>query len=326
MLIEVLDVHGHIGMRYRVNGAGGQCRIGRSIACDVTLDDVHVAAEHALLTLQADGAVLVQDLQTRNGIRVDDILIDPVAGLVIADGELRIGRTRVRVRTSVAPLPPERPFRRDVLRRHRTLLASCGVLLCLAYAAFQQWTLAPEQFVERLLVALLLVVAVLAGWVGAWTLVSRLTVGAWKVRIHLAIASFCIGFWVWGGWLHGLAAFTLQSPWITPLMIPLAAAVAWVAAWLHLRNATLVPRLSSAILAMLAPLLCAGVWWLIDQQLDSRTVNRVATGAAVFPASVRVAPSMDLGDYLSDVAALKREANRNRQESLQEVPVLDAPE
>jgi hypothetical protein len=40
---------------------------------------------------------------------------------------------------------------------------------------------------------------------------------------------------------------------------------------------------------------------------------------------VRVAPSMELGDYLSDVASLKREASRNRQQSLLAAPVLDEP-
>jgi hypothetical protein len=75
---------------------------------------------------------------------------------------------------------------------------------------------------------------------------------------------------------------------------------------------------------MLAPLICGGVWWLVDLQLDPRTVNRVTLGPRVYPSSPRLAPSTDLGDYLTDVAALKREANRNRQESLLEAPIFDA--
>ena len=35
---------------------------------------------------------------------------------------------------------------------------------------------------------------------------------------------------------------------------------------------------------------------------------------------------MDLNDYLTDAATLKREASRNRQQSLLETPVLDTNE
>jgi hypothetical protein len=53
-------------------------------------------------------------------------------------------------------------------------------------------------------------------------------------------------------------------------------------------------------------------------------VNRVELGPRVQPPALQLAPSMDPGDYLSDVAALKREANRLRQASLLETPILDA--
>ncbi len=46
----------------------------------------------------------------------------------------------MRVRTADAKLEPERPLRRDLLLRHRTVLAVSGVVLCLAFAALLQWT------------------------------------------------------------------------------------------------------------------------------------------------------------------------------------------
>jgi hypothetical protein len=107
-------------------------------------------------------------------------------------------------------------------------------------------------------------------------------------------------------------------------MIALAAVVAFTAAWLHLRNATHLPQVSAVILALAVPLLCGGVWWVVDLQLDPRTVNRVELGPRVYPPALRLAPSVDLNDYLTDVAGLKRDASRNRQQSLLENPVLDA--
>lgn len=323
MLVEVLDDHGHVRQMLRVEGAGARCRIGRGLACDVILEDPFAAAEHALLTLGQDGRVHLQDLATRNGVRVDGRLIDPRDGRILASGELRIGRTRVRLRTGETPLAPERPFRRDLLRRHRTALAATGLLLCCAFAAFLQWTLAPEHLAPRVLIAVLVALAVLAIWTGTWSLVSRLSVGAWRVRIHLAIAAICVGLWAWGYWLYGLAAFALQWHWLGPFMAMLAAAVALVATWLHLHHATYLRRVVSLPLAVLTAVLCCGVWWLIELQVDPRTVNRVQLGKRIYPPSLRLAPSMDAGDYFTDVAGLKRDANHNRQQSLLENPILD---
>ncbi len=198
MLVEVLDVHGHVQTKLRVSGAGATCRIGRSLACDVVVDDAYAAAEHTLLTLLPDGQVLVQDLGTRNGTRVDGHRIDPAAGRTISHGEMHIGRARVLVRTLEASLPPERLFRRDLLQGHRTGFAVTGMLVCFAFAAFLQWTYAPERLAPRVLIAELVALTGLALWVGAWTLISRLTVGAWQLRIHLSIAAFCTGLWALG--------------------------------------------------------------------------------------------------------------------------------
>jgi hypothetical protein len=326
MLVEVLDVHGHVQHRLRLAGAGSQIRIGRSIVCDLPIDDAFAAAEHVLLQLQQDGRVLVRDLETLNGTRLGRQLIDARDGRIIAGGELLIGRTVVRVRTAETPLPPERRFRRDLLRRYRSLLALAGLLLCLAFAAFLQWTYDPEQLAQRILVAELLVVAGLTLWVGAWALVSRLTVGAWQVRVHLAIATCCVAMWLWGYWLYALGAFALQWSWLGTVMAGLAGLVALLAAYLHVRNATTFQRVVAVLLAALAPLLGGGVWWLVDLQVDPRSVNHVEGGADIFPPSLRLAPSVDAGDYLGDMAALKRSANRNRQQSLLESPIFDVGE
>jgi hypothetical protein len=325
MLVEVLDVHGHVQVRHRVAGAGGQCRIGRSLDCEVVIDDPYAAPEHARLTLLGDGRVLVQDLGSRNGTRFAGEAVG-ADGRILTKGEVLVGRTPVRVRTPDGPLPPERRYRRDALRHHRTALAVAGVLLCLAFAGFLQWTHAPEQLGQRVVVALLAVIGGLAVWVGAWALVSRLATGAWQVRVHLAIAAFCIGLWVWGYWLYTVADFALQRRWVGPAMAALAALVAFAAAYLHLRNGTQFRRLVCAVLASVVPLLCGGVWWSLQMQIDPRTVNRVDLGASVYPPALRLAPSLDLADYLADAGELKRDANRNRQRSLLEIPLLDAEE
>jgi hypothetical protein len=326
MLLEVLDDHGDVVLRQRFTGGQTRCSIGRSLSCDIPIDDPFAAAEHALLTLREDGRVQVQDLGTRNGVRIEGMRIDAREGWVITGGELRIGRTRVRVRTGSEPLPPERLFRRDLLQVYRTPIALIGVLACLAFAVFMAWLVRPTAVAQAVIVGVLVAAAILGLWAGSWALVSRLTVGAWQLRIHLALASVCVALWAWGYWLHGLAMFALQWRWLTPAMVALAGVVAFLVAWRHLHYATRLRRFASLLMAMLAPVLGGGVWWLLDQQLDPRTVNRVVQGPPIHPPSVRVSPSLDLADYLADAGELKREANRNRQQSLLAAPILDEEE
>ena len=119
MLLELLDDHGRVLQRQRITGAGSQCRIGRSVACDLVIEDGYAAAEHTLLTLQPDGRVEVQDLGSLNGTRINDRRLVSGSSEIVADGHLIVGRTRLALRTLHTPLTPERVFRRDLLRRHQ---------------------------------------------------------------------------------------------------------------------------------------------------------------------------------------------------------------
>jgi hypothetical protein len=323
-LVDVFDVHGHVHQRLRLAGSGSQCCIGRSLDCDIVIDDAFAASRHTLLVLQEDGRVLVRDLQTHNGTRVAGRRLRGGEEAAIAEGELLIGRTHVRVRTREAvALPEERPFRRDLLRRHRSALAAAGLALCLLFAALSQWLAAPEKLAPRVLIALLVTLVVLAVWTGFWSLVSRLSIGAWQIRIHLSIAAIFVAVCAWGYVLHQLLSYMTQWSGLTPVALLVGAALALVAAWLHLRNATPYSPPLALSLASLAPLLLIGVLWLTDLLVDPRNVNRVELGPDVYPTVARVAPSTDLADYLSDAAALKRDANRNRQESLLQSPLQD---
>jgi hypothetical protein len=52
-------------------------------------------------------------------------------------------------------------------------------------------------------------------------------------------------------------------------------------------------------------------------------VNRIETGPDVYPSLLRFSPTTDLADFLAESENLKRAANRNRQASLLEAPLID---
>jgi FHA domain len=324
MLIEQIGPHGHLLVRQRFEGAGTGCRIGRDLDCDVVVDDEHAAPQHALLTLLEDGRVSVRDLGTRNGTRVDGQRVPAGAAAVIGQGEVIVGGTRLRVRTRHTPMRPERVFRRDFVRRHRTLLAAGGVSVCVAYGVFLRWLDAPSSMLLGATTATLVTLGLIALWTGLWALTTKLNHGIWQVRVHVAIASIGAAFCAWGYWVAGLVAFAAQWSALVQIGVAVVGAVALAALYLHLREATHYRRRVAWALAGAATLVIGAIAWVIAVGVDDSDVSRVDLGPDVRLGAERVVPNWDIADYLAEVDKLKRAAGRERQKSLLDAPLADA--
>jgi FHA domain len=323
MLVEQIGPHGQPLLRQRVEGTGTECFVGRDLGCDIVVDDEHAASRHALLTLLEDGRVRVRDLGTRNGTRVDGDRV-PVAGAIIEQGEVIVGRARLRIRTLHTPIGPERIFRGDFVRKYRTLLAAVGVSACIAYGGFLQWLNAPSSLFRSVTTAALVALGLIALWTGLWSLTTKLNHGSWHVRVHLAIASIGAAFCAWAWWLSGLVAFAAQRSWLVQVGIAVMGATALVALYLHLREATYYGRRISLALACAAALVIGAIAWIIAVGVDDGSVNRVDLGPDVRLDARRIVPNRDIADYLADVNRLQRAAGRERQKSLLNVPLADA--
>jgi FHA domain len=324
MLIEQVSPHGQPVLRQRVEGAGTQIRVGRDLGCDIVVDDEHAAPAHAVLTLQEDGRVAVRDLGTRNGTRVNRRRIPFDTGAVIEQGELIVGRTRLRVRTRHTPIGTERVFRRDFVQRHRTLLAVAGLSACLAYAVFLRWLDAPSSLPRRATVAGLVTVGVIALWSGLWSLTTKLNLGSWNVRVHVTIASIAAAFCAWSYWVAGLVAFATQWSFLVQAGIGVVALTVMLAMYLHLREATHYGRRIALAVACAATLLFGAIAAIVTIGADDGNVTRVDLGPNVRLGARRVVPNRDIADYLAEVDELKRTAARKRQQSLLDAPLADA--
>jgi hypothetical protein len=322
MLIEVLDTHGRCHSQHRIVNVGASCKIGRSLSCDIVLDDAHAAPEHASLTLLEDGRISVADLDSRNGTRVAAHHLC-AAATVVEDGRLIVGRTHVRVRTLHSALPPEKLFRRDIVQRHKTLLAMVGIALSLGYVAFNEWQEAPDQMARDIFLAVLIGLMIIGAWIGLWALITRVSHGAWALRTHLAIVANGAALVLWSSVVFDIAAFATQWEWLATLLRVVAVGVILGALYLHLRNATHMAARVAVIVAVAIPLALGGTAAWIAWQGASRNVNRLELGTNVYPPQVRIAPARELNDYLTHANELKGEANRNRQTSLAEMPIAE---
>ena len=326
MLVEQVDPHGHRVLRQRFTGAGTECCVGRDLGCAIVVDDEHAAARHALLTLLDDGRVRVQDLGTRNGTRVDGNRVPADTGAVIEQGEIIVGRTQLRIRTLHTPIGQERVFRREFVRRHRTILAVTGVSACVLFAGFMQWLDAPSSLVRNVATAVLVALGLIALWTGLWALATKLNHGSWHLRVHLTIASIGAAACAWGYWVASLVAFAAQWSAMVQTGVAVVGATALVALYLHLRESTHYGRRIVLVLASAATVVIAAVAWVVAIGVDDGNVSRVDLGPDVRLEARRIVPNRDLADYLAEVDKLKLAAGRERQKSLLNAPLADDEE
>lgn len=267
--VEVLGRRGQILERIRVDDL--PLTIGRAYDCDLILDDPTVSPHHAQLRRDSDGALVLVDLESHNGVfaggghaRVSRVVLDGGA-------EVRLGHAALRFRRPDHPVAETQPLESGhPLLRWATahwsavLVGGAAVLLV---SVWELWRAAfveidPAQLAQGRLNALLL----MALWAGAWALCGRLLVHA---------ARF-VGHWVAVcGYAVGQIAVRLVLSYARFVLAPIAAlqrAEALLEAlllaallWVHLRLATALQVRRRVLVVLVAASL-----WLAYQELELR--------------------------------------------------------
>lgn len=187
MWVEVLDRHGDIAARYRFDDIKRwPVRVGRAPDNDIVLDDPHVAPHHALISMDRDGHLYIDDEGTLNGL-VNEATKQRQARVACATHPLvRLGRTRLRVRDGREAVAPERPLQNEV----GSAWIALGLTLMLAVVSLLDLWLGyigntpTSHFVMPMMMLSLLILV----WTSGWAIVSRIFAGqAWYSR-HLVTA------------------------------------------------------------------------------------------------------------------------------------------
>jgi hypothetical protein len=313
-LVEVLSAHGRVEYRERfdVPEGGRKIKLGRSLDADVILDDPHVAALHAAIGIDADGAVTITDLESRNGIIV--------AGrrqrgtMPIGNGEFKLGRTRLRVRTDGAPLAPERTdHEMDLsLVRNVSWVASISAAAWLAIVFYVTWLEAPRDFPTTFAGTLSFALAISAAWVSIWALLARMLQGEWRWLTHAAIFfGISAVVFVLDVILDvGLFALGLpQGRWRETVLIALGLALLL---HLHLINVSAIRRRTALVFAGLLPILIIGTTAWVQARSQARDVNHISVREKLYPPALRLRAGIGVDEYFASAAKLKAQADEKR--------------
>jgi hypothetical protein len=191
--VEFLDRRGNIRERVRVDSF--PATVGRSYANAVIVDDRLVNAEHLRLSVDDEGAIVVEDLNTVNGTRLSKARERIERHRIPAGGEalIRIGQTVLRLRGSDFPVGPAASSR-PLLGSFRRYVENSAIAFVVFITGFSINVFSYAQGIHKKVIwsdlireslALLIVFAL---WAGFWSFVNRLVAHSFRFMSHLAIS------------------------------------------------------------------------------------------------------------------------------------------
>jgi pSer/pThr/pTyr-binding forkhead associated (FHA) protein len=215
LIVELLDERGG-GARERYRCQSSPVTIGRGYACDVVVDDPYVSVEHLRLEWSDDGWS-ARDLASENGtyLAASGRRITAAEPLG-AETVLRVGHTRLRLRTGEYAAPPAMRDRGEAPRlglwldRPIVALLALGAAGALAAFGLHQTTFTTGALFAAGLGALIALTAT-AGWAALWALLTRLLSHRTRWPAHLSIAGLAVVGWGVADWLAEYYAFAFSA-------------------------------------------------------------------------------------------------------------------
>ena len=188
--VAVIEVLGRDGLvRHVQRITQWPARIGRSPACEVVLDDTHLAAEHALLQWSEGGAASMMLMPSLNGGWMGERRLQAGDTAELAgSANFQLGASHLRWRSNAEALAPEQP-----LQQHQQRSAKVGaawvpalLLLWLGLLWFGRWSeLNPGSPWVDYSSAVLGPLVIVLGWAALWSLVTQLFQHRFPFTTHL---------------------------------------------------------------------------------------------------------------------------------------------
>ncbi len=302
-VVELLGRDGHVVLLQRVTR--WPARIGRSPACDIVLDDAHLAAEHAELHLAPGGGVRLKLLDSRNGGHLGKQRLS--AGDEVAlprDGSFQLANSALRLRTSADALAPEQLLIVDKTR-HWAL-----VPLFLAAMLFFQWVdrwsaVDPDARWVDYASPMLAPLAFVLGWAGLWSLATQLFQHRFPFTTHLRRALVVIVSLQVLEWLLPSVAYAFSWPRLMVLeSLATPVGFAMLISW----HARLVwPRAWRQLNVGIAALVVLGLGLQVGSRQEQQYVFGPPYLASLPPPALRLASPKPPQDLIESLKPLKAE-------------------
>lgn len=309
-LLEAFDRHGALLARAPVTR--WPVTVGRSLECDLVLDDPHVAPTHLRIDRAADTprTVRVEVQPTLNGALLQRKRHGSGQRFDWPDGALlEIGRTRIALRLADAPIAHELPLPRFPWRTLVTTVALLALMLAAVLSA--EWLKADDasKYLKALPGTLLGLSLFMAGWSGLWAIANKVFDGHLQFWRHMRIACALYLGAEAVSLAASLAAFALSWEVLSrfgPVHITLV-----LAAGIYAHLAAVLPRRRTGLAWTVGAALALGLpAWMGAQWLNHSRLSNQLYMSGLFPPSLRAAPAVPVPQFMQEAGALRERLDR----------------
>lgn len=308
--LEILAENGDVQQRQRI--ATLPIRIGRGYDNDFILDDAHTAAAHAVIEDDGAGGVLLRDLGSHNGVihRGQRQLQVALHG----DSVVRLGHTRLRVRSSDHPVAPE--LSDTTMHDWEGLRpAVAGLAMIGASAAFSNWLSDAEAF-DPIAYLMIIAYAVGAGliWASIWAVANRLFGQTARFGRHLFIIGcglLAMEVWELGS---SMAAYALSLEVLTRYGRHMFIVIVCAMIYFHL--CTIKPQHPRrfALVAVVLAIIGSTLILLSNLQISGRLADEPYM-SVLYPPALRLSPNHATATFFQDAASLQQGVDTERGKS-----------
>ena len=308
--LEILAENGEVQQRQRI--ATLPIRIGRGYDNDFILDDAHTAAAHAVIEDDGAGGLLLRDLGSHNGVihRGQRQLQVALHG----DSVVRLGHTRLRVRSSDHPVAPE--LSDTTMHDWEGLRpAVAGLAMIGASAAFSNWLSDAEAF-DPIAYLMIIAYAVGAGliWASIWAVANRLFGQTARFGRHLFIIGcglLAMEVWELGS---SMAAYALSLEVLTRYGRHMFIVIVCAMIYFHL--CTIKPQHPRrfALVAVVLAIIGSTLILLSNLQISGRLADEPYM-SVLYPPALRLSPNHATATFFQDAASLQQGVDTERGKS-----------
>lgn len=305
--VETLARNGDVLHRHQV--AQLPIRLGRGYDNDFILDDDFAAPSHAVIEADEDGALVLRDLASKNGVIHRGKRHTRLA--LTGDTVFRIGHTTLRVRAADFAVAPE------VVDRTRhgwegALPGFVGILLIAATALFTVWINDTQSFqLVRYLQALAYGAGAGLAWGGAWAFANRLFGRHARLGRHLFIFGCAVTALTAYKIVSSAAAYAFSLEGLTRYSSHAAIAIAAGMLFYHLSTVKPHNTRRFAVTCLVLALLGSGLTLLSNEQRTGSLADSPYMSVVLQP-SMRVSPDHSVDEFMVDVNALKARLDEER--------------
>jgi hypothetical protein len=305
--IETLARNGDVLHRQQL--ASLPIRLGRGYDNDVIVDDAYAAPRHAIVEAGADGALVLRDLGTRNGV----VHLGKRQASIALTGDtvVRMGHTSLRVRAAEFPVPADL-LDRTMHRWEGALPGLAGLVLIGAFAVFTVWLGDTEPFqLTRYLQALAYGIGAGLVWGGAWAFANRLFGRHARLGRHLFIFGCGLAAITAYKLVSSLLAYAFSFESITHYGSHVA--ILFAAGMLYFHLSTVQPNNARrfATSCLILALLGSGLTLISNEQRNGRMADELYM-SVLLPPSMRVARDHSVDDFLGQVGGMKARLDAER--------------